>query len=183
MSEPDRKRIQIASINSKVEKPAAPYYLGPGGGIGLGFGAIGAIVTEPGREAARNSFLDFLEKNNVSIERIVLEEFSVALRSSRKLLVADKAEPGAAIINITIRQYGLGIPHGFSSKLLPILFIVCEMVDASGKTIWKASDRVAILGNPVEGLPAEEIRNDPKAIENAWRAAAKHISANIVNEL
>ena len=57
------------------------------------------------------------------------------------------------------------------------------MVDASGKTIWKASDRVAILGNPVEGLPAEEIRNDPKAIENAWRAAAKHISANIVNEL
>jgi len=183
MSESDRKAIQLASINSNVVKPAAPYYLGPGGAVGVMFGALGAVATEPGREEGRNAFRDFLQKNGISIERIVLEEFSAALRGSGKLSIADKAEAGAATINITIRQYGLSIPNGFSSKLVPILFLVCEMVDASGKTVWRASDRVSPLGNPVEGLPAEQIRNDPKAIENAWRAAAKHISANIVKEL
>ena len=180
MSELDRKAIQLASINSNVPKPPAPYYLGPGGGVGRMVGALGAIATEPGREEGRNGLRDFLEKNGVSIERIVLEEFSAVLRASGKLLVAETAGPGAATINITIRQYGLSIPNGFSSKLVPILFIVCEMVDPSGKIVWSASDRLLTLGNPVEALPADEIRNDPKAIENILRAAANLISANFV---
>ena len=183
MSAADRKAIQFVSISSDVPKPPAPYYLGPGGGVGLMFGALGAIVTEPGREKGRTSLLDFVEKNGVSIERIVLEEFDAALRRSGKLLVADKAEPGAATIKITIRQYGLSIPNGFSSKLVPILSVLCEMTDAYGKIVWSAGDRVLPLGNPVEGLPAEEIRDDAKAIERAWRAAAKYVSESIVREL
>jgi hypothetical protein len=183
VSEADRKAIQLVSINSNVAKPPVPFYLGPGGAAGLAFGALGATATEPGRQDARNSLRDFVEKNGVSIERIVLEEFSAALRASGKLPLTDKAGPGAAIINITIRQYGLSIPNGFSSKLVPILSLACEMVDASGKIVWRASDRVSPLGNPVEGLPAEEMRNDPKAIEDAWRAAAKHISARFVGQL
>jgi len=183
MSEADRKAIRLASINGNVAKPPAPSYLGPGGAAGLAFGALGAVATEPGRAAGRNSLREFVETNGVSIERIVLEEFSAALRGSGKLRVTDNTGPGVATINITIRQYGLSIPNGFSSKLVPNLFLVCEMVDDSGKTVWRASDRVSPLGNPVEGLPAEEIRNHAKAIENAWRAAARHISGNIVKEL
>jgi hypothetical protein len=183
MSAADRKTIQVVNINGDVAKPPAPFYLGPGGGVGLMFGAIGAIVTEPGREDGRTSLRNFVEKNGVSIERVVLEEFDAALRRSGKLLVADKAEPGAPTIKITIRQYGLSIPNGFSSKLVPILSVLCEMTDASGKVVWSAGDRVLPLGNPVEGLPAEEIRDDAKAIERAWRAVAKYISESIVREL
>jgi hypothetical protein len=183
MSASDRKSIQYVRIDGNVAKPPAPYYLGPGGGVGLMFGALGAIVTEPGREEGRNSLRVFLEKNGVSIERIVFEEFSAALRASGKLVVVEKAEPGAASINITIRQYGLSIPNGFSSNLVPILSVECVMADASGKTVWSASDRLLPLGNLVEGRPGDELRNDAKAIENAWRAAARHVSANIVREL
>ena len=111
------------------------------------------------------------------------EEFSAALRRSGKLLLADQPEAGAATINIAIRQYGLSIPNGFSSNLVPILMVECTMLDASGKVAWSASDRVLTLGNPVEGQPGEAMRNDAKAIEKALREAAKHITTNIVNEL
>jgi hypothetical protein len=57
------------------------------------------------------------------------------------------------------------------------------MVDAGGKTVWSAADRLLTLGNPVEGRPGEALRNDAKAIEGAFRAAARHVSASIVKEL
>ena len=183
MSSADRKSIQLAHVSGNVAKPPEPYYLGPGGGAGLAFGALGAIISEPSRQAGRNSFRDFLEANNIVIERIVREEFSAALRASGKLLLADKPEAGAATISLAIKVYGLSIPHGFSSNLVPILAVECSMADAAGKTVWSASDRVLSLGNPVDALPGEQLRNDAQAIERVLRAAAKHVSAGIVREL
>lgn len=183
MSSADRKAIQTVHINGNVAKPPEPFYLGPGGGFGLAFGAIGAIVTEPGRASGRDSLRDFLAKNGIVIERIVLEEVSAALRASGKLQLADRPEPGAATISVAIKQYGLSIPHGFSSNLVPVLSVECAMVDAAGKTVWSAADRILPLGNPVEGRPAEQLRNDPRAIESVLRAAAKHVAASIVREL
>ena len=183
LSSADRRTIQLAYVSGKIPKPPEPYYLGPGSGGGLMFGALGAIITEPSRQAGRNSFSDFLEKNDIVIERIVLEEFSAALRASGKLLLADKPEPGAATINLAIKLYGLSIPHGFSSNLVPVLSVECNMADASGKTVWSASDRLLSLGNPVEARPGEQLRNDPRAVEGVLRAAAKHVAASIVKEL
>jgi len=183
MSDADRKAVRVANINPNVTKPPEPYYLGPGGGIGLAFGALGAIVTEPGRAAGRSSLAEFLDRNGVSIERIALEELGAALRASGKLQIADRAEPGAATISIVIKLYGLSIPHGFSSNLVPVLQMECAMVDAGGKTVWSAGDRLLSLGNPVEARPAEELRNDARAIENGLRAAARHIAGNIAKEL
>ena len=183
LSSADRRGIQVAHINANIPKPPEPHYLGPGGGAGLMFGALGAIISEPSRQAGRNSFLEFLEKNDIVIERIVREEFSAALRASGKLLLADKPEPGAATINLAIKLYGLSIPHGFSSNLVPVLSVECTMADASGKTVWAASDRVLSLGNPVEARPGEQLRNDPRGVESVLRAAAKHVSMTIVKEL
>jgi len=183
LSSADRRTIQLAHVSSDIPKPPEPHYLGPGGGAGLMFGALGAIISEPSRAAGRNSFRDFLEQNDIVIERIVREEFSAALRASGKLLLADKPEPGAATINLVIRLYGLSIPHGFSSELVPVLSVECTMVDPTGKPVWSASDRLLTLGNPVGARPGEQLRNDPKAVEGAFRAAARHISASIVKEL
>ena len=90
LSSADRRTIQVAHINGNIPKPPEPFYLGPGGGAGLMFGALGAIISEPSRQSGRNSFLEFLAKNDIVIERIVREEFSAALRVSGKLLLADK---------------------------------------------------------------------------------------------
>jgi hypothetical protein len=63
--------------------------------------------------------------------------------------------------------------------LVPVLYIRCELKDADGKLVWSASERVLPLGNPVEPLSPEAVRSDPKAMEAAWRGAARHIAAEI----
>ena len=181
MSEADRSAVKAVALSKDVAKPPEPFYLGPGGAVGLMFGALGAAATEPGRQNARAALQEFVEKYGVSIERIVREEVDAALRASGKLAVSEDAS--GATIRITIAQYGLSIPNGFSSNLVPVLTVTCQMVDAAGKVLWSASDRIGTLGNPVEGVPAEQMRGDPKAIEAAWRAAARHVSANIVKDL
>ena len=183
MSEADRRAVTQVAVSPDVAKPPDIYYLGPGGGAGLAFGAIGAIVSEPGRADARASMRTFVEQNGVSIERIVLEEFTTALKASGKVPIADQPGRGAATINIVIRQYGLSIPNGFSSNLVPILYLECTMVDPAGKPVWSASDRLLTLGNPVEARPGEALRNDARAIEAVWREAAKHLSTMILKEL
>jgi len=181
LGESERKALRSVAVDANVTKPPEPFYLGPGGGFGLSFGALGAAATEGVRAQERATLVEFVERNGVSIERIVLEEFTGALRGSGKLRLAESA--GDATIRIVIRQYGLSIPNGFSSNLVPILFVVCEMKDPAGRVLWSASDRISTLGNPVEGRPADEIRNDARAIEAAWRAAARHVSANILKDL
>lgn len=183
LADADRRAIRAVRLDPVIAKPAEIYYLGPGGGAGLMFGALGALATESGRQDARTSLRAFLDKYDVSIERIVLEEFGTALRASGKLPVADAAGPGVPTMKVAIRQYGLSIPNGFSSNLVPILYLECTLVDASGKTLWSASDRLLTLGNPVAPMPGEEMRNDPAAIETVWREAARHLSATILQEL
>lgn len=183
LADADRRAIRAVGVDPAITKPAEIYYLGPGGGAGLMFGALGAIATESGRQDARASLRAFLDKNGVSIERIVREEFGAALRASGKLTVADAAGPGIPTMKVAIRQYGLSIPNGFSSNLVPILYLACELVDGSGRTLWSASDRLLTLGNPVEAVPGEEMRNSAAAIEKAWRAAARHLSATLLKEL
>src|SRR5258706_13717533 len=91
----DRRAVKLAYVSDNVAKPAEPYYLGPGGGAGLMFRALGALVSEPGRAARRSSLRGFLDKNDIVIQRIVVEEFNAALRASGQLLLADKPQPGA----------------------------------------------------------------------------------------
>jgi hypothetical protein len=93
--------------------------------------------------------------------------------------LASQPEPGGAVLHVTIPIYGFSVPHGFSGMLVPILSIRCELKDAAGKVLWSVTERVLTLGNPVEPLSPEAVRSDPKAMEGAWRGAARHISAEI----
>jgi len=180
ISDADRKKVSSVTINPNVSKPQEMSYLGPGGTAGLMFGIIGAVIAAPALEASRKSFHDYVIKNGISIERIVLEEVEAAMRRSGKFPLAAAPEAGGAVMHVSILQYGFSVPHGFSGKLVPTLFIRCELKDATGKVLWNASERVLPLGNPVEAAEPEAIRNDPKAMEASWRGAARHIAAEIV---
>ncbi|MEO8143519.1 MAG: hypothetical protein ABI654_04830 [Betaproteobacteria bacterium] len=180
ISDAERKKIAGVTINGTVAKPPVMSYLGPGGAGGLMFGAIGGALAAPSIEQSRKSFQEYVDRNGISIEKIVLEEMSAAIRSSGKFPLAASPAAGGAVIDISIVQYGFSIPHGFSSKLVPTLFIRCDMKDAAGRVIWTSSDRVLPLGNPVEAVEPAAIQSDPRAMEGSWRAAAKHIAMAIV---
>lgn len=179
ISDAERRKVSSVTLSEAVAKPPAIYYLGPGGAAGLMFGAIGGALSASSIEESRRSFQTHVDKHGIAIEKIVLEELSGSMQRSGKFPLAARPEPGGAVIHVTILQYGFSIPHGFSSKLVPILFVRCDMKDASGRVIWTSSEATRPLGNPVEAAEPAAIQSDPKAMEGSWRAAARHIAAAI----
>jgi hypothetical protein len=180
VSDPARSKISAVSINGLVTKPPQMFYLGPGDGGGLMFGAIGGALAAGPIEKSRVSFQGFIEQNNISIERIVQQEVEAAIRASGKLAIQPPDKAGQGRLGITIIQYGFGVPHLLSSYVVPIVGIQCDLTDASGKVVWSASERLLTLGNPVEPIKPEAMRDDPKLIEAKWRAAVKYLADNLM---
>jgi len=176
VSDPARKRIATVAINANIAKPPQMFYLGPGDGGGLFFGAIGGALAAGPIERSRIAFQGFIEQKGISIEKVVREEVEAAVKRSGKLAIG----PGGGTLNITIIQYGFGVPHLASSYVVPTVGFKCEIVDAGGKTVWSTSERLSTLGNPVEAVKPEAMRDDPALIEKTWRAAAKYLADNII---
>jgi len=147
--------------------------------MGLAFGAIGGALSAGSIEESRKSFQQYVDKNGISVEKIVFEEVSAAIRKSGKFPLVAAPQPGGTVLVIAIVQYGFSIPHGFSSELVPVLGVRCELKDAAGKLLWSAQEHTRPLGNPVQSSTPDAIRNDPKAMEASWRAAARHIAATL----
>jgi hypothetical protein len=183
LSDEDRKKISVARINSNVQKAPTMYYMGPGTGIVMAGGAVGGAVLAATSVEPAKAFQDFAEKNGIFIEKIAFEEIDAALRQSGKIKVSDSAEATEATINVLVYFYGYSIPNGFSSNLVPVLGIRCEMVDATGKVVWRASDDVQVLKNPANAMKLEAMQANPRYIEDGWRRAAKRIGGNIARTL
>ena len=183
MSLEDRQRLQTISVNPVVEKAPEMYYLGPGSGFGMMFGAIGGAITAAASIAPGKALREFAERNNIFIDKIVFEEVNNALHQSGKFAIAESATESSAILNISVYVYGFSIPHGFSSNLVPVVSIRCTLVDKSGKTIWRANDRVLPLGNPAEAVSQDDIKKNPRLIEDGWRIASRFIIETMVKGL
>jgi hypothetical protein len=179
LSDEDRKKVSAVSISSNVQKAPVMYYLGPDAAPFFAMGAIGgAVIAATSVEPAR-VLQEYAEKNGIFIEKIAFQEIDAAIRQSGKLRVSAPGEATEAIMNVYVYQYGFSIPTGFSSNLVPVMAIKCEMVDTAGKVIWSANDSVLTLRNPAPPMSLQAMRDDPKRIEEAWRRAAKHIAGKI----
>jgi hypothetical protein len=183
LSDDDRRKIDVVRINSNVQVAPAMYYLGPGTGILFALGPVGAGVAAASSLGSGKEIQAFAEKNGIFIEKLALQEIDVALRRAGKLKVSDPGEAAGTVMNVFVYQYGFSIPNGFSSKLVPVLAIKCEMVDATGKIIWSASESSSLLRSPATPMTLEAMREDPKRIEAAWRTALKVAAENIARAL
>ena len=162
LREEDRNKITVLKINPYIRKVSNFYYFGPG---------------------SSKELLDYAEKNGILIEKIVLQEISIAIRQSGKVKLSDSADTNIPLLNVYLIQYGFSIPHGFNWDFVPLLSIVCEIIDARGKILWRDKNGVSPLRNPVDPIPREKLLSSPKVIEDAWRTAAKQIAKNIVEGL
>lgn len=183
ISSSDRARLGSVVINSTVFKSQKMSYMGPGSAAGYAFGAIGAAISAGSQGTSGEALQKFAEQNNVSIEKIVLDEATNAFRNSGKVTLQQVKTAGSTTLDIVIVDYGFLIPNGFSTKLVPALNIRFNLVDASGRTIWSKTDFVTPLGNPASARSLDEFRSNPKLIEESWRLAARQISANVVKKL
>jgi hypothetical protein len=183
LSPAERGQFEAVRLYPSVDKPDQMYYLGPGSGIGMMFGAIGGAITAAANLSPGEQFDKFAQDHDIHIERIVKEEAIKAFQTSGKLNLTDTESSNAATLRVSITMYGFSIPNGFSSELVPIVSIKCTLVDSSGKVIWSANDMTNALGNPAEGKTPDQFRADPRLIEGAWRIAARSIMANIVSHM
>lgn len=181
MSADDRGKVTSARFGL-VEKGQLFLMAPSGANLGMIFGAIGASVTVSKMQDNGQIFTAFLEKNEISIEKIVREEVEAALRASGKLAISDSATN--ATLKINIIQYGFGVPHLLSKNVVPVMAIKCDLVDASDRVMWSANDRMLpSIASKAEPTSWEAMRDDPKKIEEEWRGAARIIAKNIVDEL
>ena len=185
LSSEDRAKFRSATISGAVEKAPQVFLMAPSGAnIGLMFGAIGGAVTGASVQDSSNAFLAYLDKNSISVEKIVREEIEAALRASGKLAIAGAAESAPATIKVAVPQYGFGVTHLLSSNVVPVLWIKCDMVDGSGKLLWSANERMLpSIASPMQPTTWEEMRDNPKKIEDEWRAASRYLAKKIVDEL
>jgi outer membrane lipoprotein SlyB len=184
LSDADRATFKTAKVNGTVEKGQVFLLAPSGANIGLMFGAIGGAVTGASMEDSQKAFVAFLEKNSVSIEKIVREEVEQTLRESGKLAIVSQGEASAATVNITVPQYGFGVTHLLSSNVVPVLQIKCDMVDSSGKLLWSANERMLpSVASPMEPITWAQLSNDPKQMEEQWRKASRHLAKKIIDDL
>lgn len=184
LSDADRAKFKTARINGTVEKGQVFLLAPSGANIGLMFGAIGGAAASGSIENSQKAFAAYLDKNSISIEKIVREEVEQALRESGKLALASPGETAAPTINISVPQYGFGVTHLMSSNVVPVLQIKCDLVDGSGKLLWSANDRMLpSVASPMQSTTWAQLRDDPKQIEEQWRKASRHLAKKIVDEL
>ena len=86
-------------------------------------------------------------------------------------------------MKLAVKMYGFSIANGFSADLVPLVSIRCTLTDSSGKVVWTANDMTYTLGNPWNGKTPDELRADPKLIEQAWRVAAHKVMTNIASNM
>lgn len=184
LSGEDREKIKAAQISSNIEKGQV-FLLAPGGAsVALMFGAVGGIASAGAISDSQTAFLDYLNRHNISIERVVQEEFERTLRASGKLAISNMADTATPTIKLSIPQYGFGVTHLLSSNVVPVLQLKGEMFDASGKVVWSATDRMLpSIASPMDSKRWADLVAEPKQVEEQLRKAAAYLSQKLVQEL
>jgi hypothetical protein len=173
----DRQKLVSIAISPDVKKAETMYYSGP---ENWPLPLVSLLRTS--KPVGEDLELQALS-NNIHIDQIALEEVTAAFKSAGKVKVEADRERSDDLLNIRLVEYGFSVPNGFSSKLVPVMMIVCSITDPTGRVIWKGSKMVLPLGNPVKAERPEDLYQQPKLIERAWRSAARFAAADIAKQL
>jgi hypothetical protein len=184
LSEADRARAKTVVVNTKVEKGQLFLLAPSGANIGLMFGAAGGLAASGAINDQQAAFGAFLDKNAVSVEAIVRDEFQKVLRDSGKVAIATEANPALPVISVSVPQYGFGVTHLLSSNVVPIMQLKGEMKDSTGKVMWTESERMLpSIASPMEPTTWTQMHDNPKSIDEQWRKAAHYLAQKVVETL
>lgn len=190
LSEQDRVRISTVRVSDAVQKPDRMFLMAPSGGgkaalmVGAMFGAIGGAIGGAAAEESQNELRAVLEKHSIAIEKIVREEVELALRAAGKVALADAGDTSAPVINIAVQQYGFAVSSPMSSDFWPVLTLKCELVDLSGKVLWRATERLMHwYEGSVRPTSVDAIRGSAKLMEDQWRKASRQLADKMIGEL
>jgi hypothetical protein len=165
-------RISSISVSENVIIPDDIFYVGGGSA----FGIVGAIANISSAKA----FQEYAVKNGIDIKDIVRNTFIETFKETIKYSYSDNAKHQ---INLEVKVYGVSKESLFSDKYEPILLVQAEMKDQADKIIWKNGHYIQALGNPIEPVSMEKIKEDPQVLKKLWTDAARAASIKILEHL
>ncbi|MGJ7914026.1 hypothetical protein ACI48D_00910 [Massilia sp. LXY-6] len=184
LSEADRARARTVAIAPAVQKGQLFLLAPSGANVGLMFGAVGGLAASGTVDDNQKAFAAFLDKNAVSVDAIVRDEFEKVLRDSGKVALAPDSSAALPVISVSVTQYGFGVTHLLSSNVVPVMQMEATMTDSAGKVLWKESERMLpSIASPMQTTTWTQLHDNPKSIEVEWRKAAHYLAEKIVATL
>lgn len=172
--------LSAISIEENISIPSEIYYVGPGFGVGMLFGAIGGAIAGANSASKSEVIKKFAKEHEIEIEQIVRRAFESEINKNNNLEINNNSENKLSII---VKQYGLSIPNGFSRKLVPVLLVEAEIKDGENAVIWRDRDHVLPLSKTVKPFKLNQLKANPKLLENAWKAAAERAAKEIIGNM
>ena len=184
LSAADKQRISKIYINKNIKKADEMYYAAPDASLGFLFGGLGGVATATASKSPGEALEELANEHDIFIEKIFYQKLVKELSQTIGIEIVNSAESSDAVIDINIYQYGFSVPNAFSSEIVPILSVKCEMYDAENNNkLWQAGSRVLPLGNPGKSFNPSAVETEINLIREAWEVASDEIAKEIINDL
>ncbi len=175
-----RRNLTSLSVDPEILVPDFYYYSQSQNTAVTFFGIFGALYAASANRDTVDQLNQLMIDNDIAIDRIVRDEFIDQLRSRNLVPVADGSK---SVVKLTVLQYGLSIPDGFTSALVPILWLRAELFDPEGTLVWRSIEKISPLGNPVFPKDLSLLINDPETLRAHLRAGARTVVSEIIDTL
>lgn len=146
-------------------------------------GALGAVIKESGKSDTL-IIGEVMARNGIDPGKILVAEFSKALKRSGKSPDVDSNTIPSAEFRFDIMMHGLQKTQGFSNKLFATYVVKAVLVSADGKVLWQKNDYVTALHerNTTGAEPSAYI-SDPELLRQAFSKAAEIVCQSLVDGL
>lgn len=172
-----KKSIHTVSVNESMTKPEQPYLMEPGIAVGMGFGAVGGLVTGVIEEKHGKLLENYFRTHNIDVRKIVRNEVIHSLLRKKTLKYVSK--DGNADLRLKIKFYGFSVPHGFSSQLMPILQVEGQLIK-NNVIVWQKTESTPFSTKKLPHYDATSLRQNPQLYAVMLKAAVQDVSKKLV---
>lgn len=180
LSQENARSIKTVYVNPEIKKPEKMYEFVSGSEFGMAFGAVGGAIAGIANENAAQSTQSFVEKNKVDIRQIINKQWSQQIANKTKYKLSK--QPGDTILTTTILNYGISIPHGFSSDYVPILVMNAKLT-RNNQIIWQDSGSVYPMTDGMPRYKINQLMADSSKFNEIWDKASERIVGKMLAKM
>jgi hypothetical protein len=174
--------IRTIKFDKQIAMPKDMIYLAPGASLLFGFGIVGGAIAGISMHSEGKIQQKMSEQNNISVPAIVSYALEDEFRKNSRFRLVT-AGPADAILKVKVNGYGFAVPNGFSSVLKPIVNLSAELVDNSGRVIWRDYTMQYVTFSDLPTYTTAQLRNQRQTVVDAFRIAAHDAAAKLVNSM
>jgi len=176
----DRERTKTVRIASEIHEGAVMCMDRTDATVGVLFGVVGGLAA-----AARDQegkIRDCAQRAEIDIGDMVASEFRDQLQAREIFSIVDSMDADA-ILRIDVPYYGLFVPHGFASKLKPVLMVHARLERPDGTVIWEDNENVSASADETPSHSFDDYMSDPERLRDAWQQAAQIVVAEMLERM